>query len=288
MKNIVIVGYGQLGATVCQRHLTINHRVTTISRQPHASLGSLHSHINLDLDLMESPLSLVHPIDCLYYFAPPSDQTVCDDRILRFLRLHDDLPIHHIIYISTSGVYGDSGGQWITEDTPTAPKADRAKRRLDAEQQLTQWQQQHSTALTVLRCAAIYSEKTINEQRICNNTKPVINANQAPYTNRISLHDLTNVCLAAMQQPASKVSIYNVSDGQPSTTTEHAWLLSDTAGCPRSAEVSIEKADEYYSEAYMSYLNESKRLDITKLKKAFNLNFKTTRQGIIDCLNDKI
>lgn len=287
MKCIVIIGYGQLGAKICKQHLNLSDQVHTVCRSELTPLNSQHSPIQADLDELSSPLPLPESIDCLYYYAPPGDTDLTDQRLKHFLELHKHLHIHHIVYISTSGVYGDSKGEWITEETQPNPKADRAKRRLDAEQQLITFSKEHSTPVTILRCAAIYSSKTVNSTRITANTKPVIKASQAPFTNRIHLDDLTQVCLSAMQQVPEEYEIYNVSDGHPSTTTEHAWLLNDLAGIERNQEISLDKADQYYSPAYMSYLNESKRLDISKLKQQLKpvFEFEECSDGIKQCLD---
>ena len=290
MKNIFIIGYGQLGHTLCKRHLKLGHQVITVSRHFHEPLTDHHQHICYDLDssdTLDIPEHLSKSIDGLYYLAPPNPSGIKDRRLLHFLALHNHLRINHLLYISTTGVYGDSKGQWITESTPVSPSADRAKRRLDAEQQLSNFAQQGNTVLTILRCAAIYSSKTVNKERIAANDKPVITAQQAPFTNRIHLTDLTEVCLKAMQNPPVKIEIYNVSDGHPSTTTEHAWLLSDLAGIKRNREIALEDAEQFYSPAYLSYLRESKRLDTTKLitKLSPEFLFEDCKQGILQCLN---
>ena len=286
MKTIVIIGHGQLGHELSARHLQANDRVVSISRSQTNPSISNHQHLSVDLDSIRNELSLPRMIDCLYYLAPPSSTDLTDRRMAQFLEFHTSFSISHIIYVSTSGVYADSKGQWITEDTSPRPKADRAKRRLNAEQQLNLFHQQTNTPVTILRCAAIYSTKTINQKRIRENTRPVILASQAPYTNRIHLQDLTEVCWQAMQNPAETIEIYNVSDGCPSTTTEHAWLLADLAGVKRNDEVDISEADKFYSPAYMSYLHESKKIDITKLKQKLKPRFKFENciDGIKNCL----
>jgi len=284
MNTIVIIGQGQLGTQLSQRFLSQNYQVTAVSRTDHRFGMPNYHHIQADLDSLSSSLDLPGQIDCLYYLAPPSDNNLTDLRLARFLAHHENLSIKHIIYISTSGVYGSSNGKWITEETPVRPKADRAKRRLDAEHQLLKFQQQTNTPITILRCAAIYSSKTVNQQRIAANTKPVITPSQAPFTNRIHLDDLTEVCVKAKEIPPNESTIYNVSDGHPTTTTEHSWLLSDLANVERNKEVSLTDAKNYYSEAYMSYLNESKRLDISKLKAELKPQFKF--ENIIDGIND--
>ena len=286
MKNIVIIGYGQLGAEVCKRHLDLTDRVYSVCRSRHPSIAPLHQPIEADLDLLSEALTLPQTIDCLYYFVPPDNTDLADNRLKLFLKLHKNQLFLHIVYISTSGVYGNSNGEWVTEKTPVNPTADRSKRRLDAEQQLIKFSQTTNTKLTILRCAAIYSAKTINTTRIKANTKPVIKASQAPFTNRLHLADLTEVCMKAMLQSPNAIEIYNVSDGYPSTTTEHAWLLSDEAGLKRNSEIDISEAEKYYSPAYLSYLNESKRLDISKLKAQLkpDFKFKNSTDGIKQCL----
>lgn len=288
MKSIVIIGYGQLGAEVCQQHLKSSDQVHTLRRSHTDPLNTSHIPLKADLGSLSAPLALPDTIDCLYYFAPPSSTDLNDHYLRQFLSFHQYQNIRHIIYISTSGVYGDSKGEWVTEETLTNPSADRAKRRLNAEQQLIAFNEAHAIPITILRCAAIYSSQTVNRERILSNTKPVIKAAQAPFTNRIHLSDLTQVCLAAMQKPSHSVDIYNVSDGHPSTTTEHSWLLSDLIESKRNREIDLSEANQYYSSAYMGYLNESKKLDISKLKlklKPF-LKYEDICNGIEQCLGN--
>jgi hypothetical protein len=51
-----------------------------------------------------------------------------------FLRPESGPP--RLIYLSTSGVYGDHRGGWVTEASPVKPLTKRASRRLSAERQL--------------------------------------------------------------------------------------------------------------------------------------------------------
>jgi len=289
MKTIVIIGQGQLGHELTKRHLAADDSVISVSRTAHKNLSRAHQHLEADLDSLEKSLPIPESIHTLYYLAPPSTIDLSDHRMTAFLSSTNCLSISHIIYISTSGVYGDSQGNWVTENSAVAPAAERAKRRLSAEQQLHDFQQAHDSSITILRCGAIYSSKTINLTRIQSNQKPVIKPEQAPYTNRIHLDDLTEVCWQAMLNPADNVEIYNVSDGQPSTTTDFAWLLSDLTGIKRSDIIDIYEANNYYSPAYMSYLLESKRLDISKLLNSLNPCFKyqNIEEGIKACLNQK-
>src|SRR3546814_2749026 len=75
----------------------------------------------------------------LFWFAPPSVSSLADVRLRGWLAAQRG-SIERIVYISTSAVYGDCGGDWIDEDAPLNPKSDRGRRRLDAERALQEWQ----------------------------------------------------------------------------------------------------------------------------------------------------
>ncbi|MDI9408708.1 MAG: SDR family oxidoreductase [Candidatus Pacebacteria bacterium] len=69
------------------------------------------------------------------------------------LKLH---PECRIIYLSTTGVYGDYGQAWVDETSPTRPSTDRGQRRLAAEQAWQDFATRQSVALTHFRLAGIY------------------------------------------------------------------------------------------------------------------------------------
>ena len=63
----------------------------------------------------------------------------------------------HLVYISTSGVYGDCGGELVDETRPLKPQTARAKRRVDAERQLREWGARSGVRVTILRAPGIYA-----------------------------------------------------------------------------------------------------------------------------------
>src|SRR3546814_17967943 len=78
---------------------------------------------------------LVRSWPLLFWFAPPSVSSLADVRLRGWLAAQRG-SIERIVYISTSAVYGDCGGDWIDEDAPLNPKSDRGRRRLDADRAL--------------------------------------------------------------------------------------------------------------------------------------------------------
>ena len=189
-----------------------------------------------------------------------------------------------IVAISTTGVYGDVGGGWVTEDTPLAPKADRAWRRVDMETVLREWGRLHAVPVVVLRVPGIYSCERLPLERLRKGL-PVLNEDEAGYTNRIHADDLAAVAVHAMQH-APADSVYNVTDGHPSTMTEYFNTIADHFGLPRPPQISLAEAKSQVSAGMLSYLLESRRISNARLLEELGvtLQYPELRAGLRDCV----
>jgi nucleoside-diphosphate-sugar epimerase len=193
----------------------------------------------------------------------------------------DELPTQ-LIYISTSGIYGDQQGQLINEQTPANPQVDRARRRYDAEQQLQQWSKKTSVAITLLRVGGIYGPERLPLQRLKDHV-PMLHEHLAPQTNRIHADDLAQVCVAASSKNA-KGEIYNVSDGTSSNMTEYFNTIADFCGLDRPPLVGWQEAEKTISTGMLSYLKESRRMDNSKMinQLGIKLIYPTLKDGLKD------
>lgn len=235
-------------------------------------------------------LNLDHPISNLidpsgrdiYYFAPPHSADDKDIRIDHFLRLCQTKTPRRIVYISTSGVYGNCHGDWVDETRPLAPVTARAKRRVYAEQSLLSFCRQYHSEYMILRVGGIYGPERLPINRL-KDTK-VICLDEAPYSNRIHISDLANICQAAMQGK-SKNEVINVTDGHPSSMTDYFYQIADRAGLPRPECVPMSQAKEKLSPGMLSFINESRRLSTEKMRALLNVNlqFPTLKLGLEDC-----
>jgi hypothetical protein len=108
-----------------------------------------------------------------------------------------------VVYISTSGVYGDCGGALVDELRAPNPKSDRAVRRLSAEAQLAVWCKKHRVALVVLRAPGIYASDRLPLERLHAGT-PVLRDEDDVYTNHIHADDLAGICVRALQEDAPR------------------------------------------------------------------------------------
>lgn len=206
----------------------------------------------------------------VYYLAPPPAQGREDPRMQRFLEgLAESGQPRRILYISTTGVYGDCAGQWVDETWPVNPGVDRAWRRWDAEQRLRQWREQSGGELVILRVAGIYGPGKLPLARLRKGL-PMVAPAQAPWTNRIHIDDLVQACLLGMQR-ARDGEIYNACDGSPGNMADYFNRVADLAGLPRPPVIDLADAEGALSAGLRSYLAESRRLRNDKLLRELGL-----------------
>ena len=157
----------------------------------------------------------------------------------------------------------------MNEQQPPKPDTDRAKRRLDAEQQLLQWCQDTNNQYVILRVAGIYGPERLPLKRL-KEQQPMISEQEAPWSNRIHVDDLVEICLKAMNSTKTN-QIYNVADGSPTNMAHYFNTLADKANLPRPPLVSLEDPDNGLSAGMLSYLKESRRIDNSKVLKELDL-----------------
>lgn len=214
-------------------------------------------------DLDAGPDLADEPVDCLYWLAPPPGSGVQDARIRSFLAALPRPP-RRLVYLSTSGVYGDCDGRWIDETAPLNPGSDRARRRLDAETAVRDYAAAHGTQPLILRVPGIYGPGRLPLERL-RAGKPILRAEDAPFTNRIHADDLAE---AARLVGAVGVAgqAYNVSDGQPTSMTDYFLRCAALLGLPPPPQVDLAEARRSFSPMLMSFLDESKRLRNDRLR----------------------
>ncbi len=277
---IFIIGCGDIGRRVAAVWLQRGTTVTAVQRRtsqttisshkgPHknpnkSSHNSPKSVVNLALDFDDpqsvAALNINNAI--VYYFVPPPKNGVIDSRISHFLSKVQTQTPKRLVYISTSGVYGDCNGRWITEDEPPKPTSDRSHRRLNAENQLQSYCRNVGADFVVLRVSGIYGVNRLPVERI-KQSRPIVK-DHASFTNRIHEDDLARICVAAgeIDRPAG---IFNVSDGMPGTMAQYFTETAKALNLQLPPEISWQEAQKVISPEMLSYLSESRRIDNKKM-----------------------
>jgi nucleoside-diphosphate-sugar epimerase len=211
---------------------------------------------------------------------------VTDPRMETFVSILDSSgPPTRVVLISTTGVYGDCRGEWVTEDRPPNPQADRAKRRLAAETMLRRWSEKSGVPIVILRVPGIYGRGYLPEERL-RAREPVLREEESPFSNRIHADDLARTCFIAGHHDRPGI-IYNVSDGHPTTMTDFFYRVADLLGIPRPPAITLEQARRQLGEGMLSYLVESKRIDNRRMREELGvkLMYPDLAAGLPSCFD---
>lgn len=243
--------------------------------------------LQLDLDAPAAQL----PHDCcagrvLVYMTPPAPAGDTDVRLRRLLDTLPALPAG-LVYLSTTGVYGDTGGAVVTEYTPPAPASERGRRRLDAETAVQRWGDETGVPVRILRVPGIYGPGRLPLDRIREGA-PVVRAAEAGPGNRIHVDDLAAACLAAVDYSGPH-RVFNLGDGDHASMTEYFLAVAEAAGLPPPPELPLETLLAHVSPAMRSFLVESRRVDTTRMRSAlgFAPHYASLADGIDASLSDR-
>jgi nucleoside-diphosphate-sugar epimerase len=263
MQPVSIVGCGYTGRRLAERlrnsgAAVRGFAVSTASLRQIAALGV--EALQLDLDAAMARIDFTGHL--VYYSVPPARER-SDTRLARFLEGLAGTP-QRLIYLSTTGVYGDQAGATVDEDTPPAPRTERAIRRLAAENALRGWADSHAVSWCVLRVAGIYGPGRLPLDRLRRGVPAVVPQEATP-GNRIQVADLVSACAAAGCAAAADRRIYNVTDGNDHTPTEFLRRVASIAGLPAPPLVGRAAAERTLSAASWSFLAESRRVNNARM-----------------------
>lgn len=279
---ILLLGAGDIAQRIGQRYAQQGHAVTAVARSAEtlAACQAL-GFTCLALDLAQAP-PLPAASHIFYCAAPPAPLANGQgDPTLAAVLATLPPPAQGLLYLSTTGVYGDCQGRWITEAEPLKPQSARGQRRLAAERSLRAWAAHTGGRALTLRVPGIYGPGRLPRARILNG-QPVLCAADSPYSNRIHADDLAAAAQLLMDGQAQ--GAYHLSDGSPSSITEYFHRTADFYGLPRLPEVGMAQAKQAISPALMSFLEENKRLDISAIQAlGFVPRYKNLAAGIASC-----
>lgn len=177
-------------------------------------------------------------------------------------------------YLSTTGVYGDRGGEWVDEGSPLAPTTTRGERRLAAE---TAWQKL-GLPLHIFRLAGIYGPGRNQLVSLRNGTaKRIVKRGQI--FSRIHVEDIAGALAASIDKPHPGRA-YNVCDDEPCPPQDVVAFAAELLNMPAPPEIAFEDAD--LSPMALSFYAESKRVSNRCIKDelGYRLIYPSYREGL--------
>lgn len=269
-NSSMIFGCGDVGRRIASELIVsgvelgeLSGYVNSNSSRELASMVGVRCDI-IDLDQPEFRLSACDGAE-LYYTVAPQKAGLIDLRSRRVIDHFDsnDIRPRKVVLISTTGVYGDCDGEWVSEQSPTQPQTERGQRRLDSERQWLAWGRLQSVDVVVLRVPGIYAFSRLPRERLKRKT-PVVRASECGFTNRIHADDLARILVAAMRR-ARAGEIYNATDGAPGKISEYLQAAARVLDFDPLPEISLSQAKNELSVGMLSYLNESRKISNQKM-----------------------
>ncbi len=201
-------------------------------------------------------------------------------KLLMALLQGKSLP-QRLVYISTSGVYGDCAGALIDETRPLRPATARARRRVDAERQLRQFGARHRVRISILRAPGIYAADRLPIERLEKGASALCAADDV-FTNHIHAEDLARLACAAMRHGRAN-RCYNASDDSQLKMGEYFDLVAERFGLPRAPRITRSAAQASMSPLQLSFMSESRRLDNRRIKQELRIRLQFPQ--VIDGIN---
>ena len=287
LPTLLIVGCGDIGLRVL-RLLAGRCRVLALTSTPQRMAG-LRAAGALPLwgDL-DQPLSLRRLgslADRVLHLAPPPGSGAADTRTRHLLQaLARGGRTRRLVYASTTGVYGDTGGAQFDETRSVAPATDRGRRRVDAERQLRHFGRQQRVAVTLLRIPGIYAGDRPGghpRDRLARGTPVLLPADDV-FTNHIHADDLARACVAALWRGLPQ-RVVHVCDDTDLRIGDYFDLAADLCGLPRPPRVARAQAALALSPMQLSFMSESRRLLNHRLGRELRLRLRypTVQQGLL-------
>lgn len=291
MRRLLIIGCGDVAMRMLP-HVRDRYRIYALSHSPERfprlrELGVVPLLGDLDDAATLAPLAGL--ATDVVHSAPPQSRGLRDWRTARLiaaLAKGKSLP-QQLVYISTSGVYGDCAGELVAETRPLHPRTERALRRVDAERQLRVWGARTGVRVAILRAPGIYAADRLPVERLAKGTPALRDADDA-YVNHVHAEDLARMVVAALHR-ASPNRSYNAVDDAPQKMGEYFDLVADTHGMSRPPRITRAEAERVIPAPLLSFMNESRRLTNRRIKEElrYRLRYATVREGIAAALADR-
>jgi nucleoside-diphosphate-sugar epimerase len=276
VKHLLCFGFGFSARTLCARLNPADWKISATSRTAEGVdkiKGAGFSGFLFDADFV-IPSDVTHVVAS----APPDE---AGDPVLHLFadQLRALTHVDWVGYLSTTGVYGNKGGDWVDEDSALVPNTIRGERRLSAEREWLQL----ALPVHLFRLAGIYGPGSNQLVSMKNGTaKRIIKAGQI--FSRIHVEDIAGVLEASISKPHPDRA-YNVCDDEPCPPQDVVAYAAELLGLPVPPDIPFEQAE--LSPMAKSFYADSKRVLNTRIKTEleYTLVYPNYRVGLRALLN---
>jgi nucleoside-diphosphate-sugar epimerase len=270
--RLLIVGCGDVGMRLLPL-LAGRFRVFALTSQPERraelrALGAVPVVADLDCPATLARLGRLAP--WVLHLAPPQADGEHDRRTRHLVAALGK--VERMVYVSTSGVYGDCGGALVHEHRPVAPRNARARRRVDAERVLRAWALASGASLAILRVPGIYADDRLPLRRLEQGT-PALRVEDDVYTSHVHADDLARIVLAALLRGRPGRVVHAV-DRTRMKMADYFDAVADAFGMQRPPRLARAELQTAVSPMLLSFMSESRQLDDTRLRRELRVRLR--------------
>lgn len=276
MPELLCGGYGYVAARLAPRLIAQGWQLVGTARDPakHAPMIAAGVEaLSPGPQLAPAVLRATH----LLLSAPPGDG---GDPILAAIRDLATPCLSWIGYLSTTGVYGDHGGRWVTEDSALNPQSARSQRRAAAEMSWVQWGAARGAVVQIFRLAGIYGPGRSPFDALRAGTARRI-AKPGQVFSRIHVDDIAQAVVCGIAHP--RVSgVFNVCDDEPAAPADVVAYAAQLLGMTPPPLEDYDMARATMSAMSLSFYADNKRVANAKIKAGLGvrLAYPTYREGL--------
>ena len=288
-KHLFCFGYGysceHLGRSLMQRGgWTVSGTTRDSERKKELRARGVRACL-FDIDVpLPDLLYMMRDVTHILVSTPPTDE---GDPTFN-IHAHDimNLPkLEWVGYLSTTGPYGDRGGNWVDETSEVRPTTKRGSRRLKAEEQWMSFAKHHGLPVHVFRLAGIYGPGRSALDSIRSGVARRIHKEGHAFS-RIHVEDIVQILQASMASPTPG-EIYNVCDDCPAPSHEVIDYACQLLGLESPPLIPFDEVD--LAPITRSFYADNKRVRNDKIKTELgvDLKYKTFKEGLNACLAEQ-
>ena len=278
-KKILIFGAGFSGKKIAIEMRRAGFEAFTSSRSVKNDKWSfLYDSNSNELPPDELFKDVTHILSCM-----PPNKDGSDPLLSKLENKLLDLNLEWAGYLSTTGVYGNTFGEWVSENAPVNPIQERSKRRLLCEKK---WLNT-SLPTQIFRLPGIYGPgRSTLDSILKKNIKVIFKKDQV--FSRIHVGDIANAIIYLLQNQ-NKFAFYkiiNIADDNPCSQIEVIRYSYQLLKMRMPEQIDFEDAKKNLSPIALSFWEENRRVSNSLLckKLGYQLLYKDYKSGLQNCL----
>jgi nucleoside-diphosphate-sugar epimerase len=276
MATTLIVGTGYTGETLGESLASMDEPVAGTRRSPEGDAPfPVHEYELGNESQWTSVLDEIDgPFRCVFTAGPPRGDDL-DESLSVYESFLKQCPADRMVnftFLSSTSVYGDADGEWVTETSPVDPVSRSGQLKRDAER-LTRTILEPDVPVVHARIGGIYGPGRNPARRYLSEDYRLVGEGKKP-SNRIHRTDLVRALIILSRFDTS--SVFNLTDRKPvPLRTILEFLYRETGRDPATIKtISWEEAEERYSEMRLGLLKPRKKVSSQKLRKDIGFEFR--------------